>query len=148
MKKLLLILLPVLLLIGGGGGAAYFFLVMQKEEETAEAPPPPPVEDPVFFDMKSLAIPVIRGGAVRKYILLKVTLEVADDNVLELAQLEEPRLIDLCLRELHGYFSQVPVDAKPSRQPIERRLLKASRRILGKNSVKAVLIQGIYEKTS
>ena len=147
MKKLLLILLPVLLLLGGGGGAAYFFLVMQKEEETAEAPPPP-VKDPIFFDMRSLAIPVIRGNAVQKYVLLKVTLELADDSSLEMAQLEEPRLVDLCLRELLGYFAQVPVEAKPSRQPIERRLLKASRRILGKKAVKAVLIQGIYEKTS
>ncbi|MBO6835796.1 MAG: hypothetical protein JJ881_06465, partial [Alphaproteobacteria bacterium] len=78
MKKLLLILL--LLLILGGGGAYYYFFMLAPQDESAEPPPPPP-PDNRFVEMKSLRIPVMRGGVVVNYVVLHLTLEtVGPDN--------------------------------------------------------------------
>lgn len=143
MKKIL-ILLVVLLLIGGG--AAYYFFVMQapETEEVEEAPPPAEAMETATLD--ALSIPVIRQGAVVKYVMVKIVLELHPDMSEEKIKLAEPRIRDSCLRELHAYFASVPTDSPINIRSVKKRLLRAVRNVVGKNAVSDVFIQGVYEK--
>ena len=147
MKKII-ILLVILLLVAGGGGAAYYFLVLAKESEgevIEEEPLPPP---PEFEEMDSLAVPVIRGGRVMKFVLLKTSLELVDADARDRIERYRPRLKEAYLLEMHDYFSSVPDDQPINVRAVTKRLMKATRRVLGKGVVRDILIQGVYEKKS
>ncbi|RED53370.1 hypothetical protein [Aestuariispira insulae] len=146
MKKLIIIMLILILLLGGGGGGAYYYLyVMNAPEENVveEAPLPPP---PEFEEMDSISIPVIRNGRVMKFVLLKTALELVDSDAREKVERYRPRLKDAYLRELHDYFSTVPVDKPINVRAVTARLMRASRHVLGRGVVTDILIQGVYEK--
>lgn len=147
MKKLLLIIIPVLLLFGTAGGAAYYWFVLKDAAEgPAEPEPPPPPPDPELVQLDSLTIPVIRQGAVRKYILLKITLQVVDQDGKELATLVMPRIKEETYLSLHEYFSAAPLDQPISIVAIKRRLRKIVEKNIGASNLVDVLIEGIYEK--
>lgn len=147
MKKLLLIVVPVLLLLGSGGGAAYYwFFILNAEEEVAEPEPPPPPPDPELVPMDSLTIPVIRQGIVQKYVLLKVTLQLSDQDGKDMTLQVMPRIKDETYRELHSYFAAAPLDAPISIVAIKKRLRKVAVRNIGSSHLVDVLIEGIYEK--
>lgn len=145
MKKLILIVL-VLLLLAGGGGGAYWWFFMRAADETADAPPPPP-EPAVFVEMDALTIPVIRGGAVAKYVLLKLSLQVEDEGARQEVIDRMPRLQDAFLRDLHGYFASIPLDSPLNVRTVKRRLKRVCDRFVGAGVVQEVLIQGAFEKT-
>ena len=146
MKKLIIIILILLLLLGGGGGGAYYYLyVLNAPEEPVvqeEALPPPPE----FEEMDSISIPVIRSGRVMKFVLLKTALELGDSDDRDRVERYRPRLKDAYLRELHDYFSTVPVDQPINVRAVTKRLLRASHQVLGRGVVRDILIQGVYEK--
>lgn len=145
MKKIVLIVIPLLLLLGGGG-AAYFFLVLKPAEETAEPEPPPPPTNPVLVEIDAMTIPVIRQGSVRKYVLVKVTLQVVDRDARQLALTVMPRVKDQMYSALHKYFASIPLDAPISTQTIKRYIAKIARKNLGAENFNRVLIEGVYEK--
>ncbi len=147
MKKLLLIIIPILLLLGSAGGAAYYWFVLKDatgEAEVAEPPPPPP--DPELVQLDSLTIPVIRNGSVQKYILLKITLQLMDQDGKELALRVMPRIKEETYISLHDYFSAAPLDQPISIVAIKRRLRKIAEKNIGSENLVDVLIEGIYEK--
>ena len=147
MKKLLLIVIPVLLLFGSAGGAAYYWFVLKDaSEEMAEPEPPPPPPDPELVQLDSLTIPVIRQGAVQKYILLKITLQLKDQDWKELALLVMPRIKEQTYLSLHDYFSAAPLDQPISIVAIKRRLRRVVEKSIGSENLVDVLIEGIYEK--
>ncbi|WP_425405127.1 hypothetical protein [Hwanghaeella sp.] len=147
MKKLLLIIIPVLLLFGTAGGAAYYWFVLKDAtEEPAEPEPPPPPPDPELVQLESLTIPVIRQGTVKKYILLKITLQVMDQDGKELANQVMPRIKEETYLSLHDYFSAAPLDQPISIVAIKRRLRKIAEKNIGSENLVDVLIEGIYEK--
>ena len=147
MKKLFLIVVPILLLLGGaGGGAYYWFVILPAGEQTAEPEPPPPPPDPELVQLDQMRIPVIRQGAVQKYVILKVTLQLADQDGKELAMQVMPRIKDETYHALHSYFSATPLDAPISIVAIKKRLRKVAVRNVGKGPLVDVLIEGIYEK--
>ena len=147
MKKLLLIVLPVLLLLGSAGGGAYYWFVLRvAAEEPAEPEPPPPPPDPELVQLDSITIPVIRQGAVQKYVLLKVTLQLADQDGKELALQVMPRIKDETYRALHAYFAAAPLDRPISIVALKNRLKKVAVRNIGSGPLVDVLIEGIYEK--
>ncbi|WP_421878075.1 hypothetical protein [Pacificispira sp.] len=143
MKKLLLILL--LLLILGGGGAYYYFFMLAPQDESAEPPPPPP-PDNRFVEMKSLRIPVMRGGVVVNYVVLHLTLETVGPDNEELTQSLLPRLRNAFLTDLHGYFATVSVEDRLMVKALKRRLQIISNRVLGPGTVNEVLIQKAFKQ--
>ena len=146
MKKLILIVLPLLLLLGGGGGGAYYFFVLKPAEENAEPEPPPPPPDPVLVEIDAMTIPVIRQGSVRKYVLVKVTLQVTDQDARQLARTVMPRLKDQMYSALHKYLASLPLDAAISTQTIKKYISKIALKNLGEENFNRVLIEGVYEK--
>ncbi|MEQ8449983.1 MAG: hypothetical protein RIB97_09895 [Nitratireductor sp.] len=144
MKKLILIVLILLLLAGGGGGAYWWFFM--RGADGAAAPEPPPPEPAVFVEMEALTIPVIRGGAVAKYVLLKVSLEVEDEGAREAVVERMPRLKDAFLRDLHAYFASIPLDSPLNVRTVKTRLKRVADGIVGRGVVREVLIQGAFEK--
>lgn len=146
MKKLILIVLPLLLLLAGGGGAAYYFLILKPAEENAEPEPPPPPPDPVLVEIDAMTIPVIRQGSVRKYVLVKITLQVADQDARQLTRTVMPRLKDEMYSAMHKYFASLPLDAPISTNTIKKYINKIALRNLGPERFKRVLIEGVYEK--
>lgn len=144
MKKFVVILV-VLLLLAGAGGGAYWWLFMRGGEPAAEQAEPE--AEPLYVELDPLTVPVIRGGAVAKYILLEVTLEVADPAAQELIDARMPRLKDAFLRDLHAFFAARPLDAALNVRTVKKRLMGVSARVLGEGRVVDVLIEGAFEKT-
>ena len=106
-------------------------------------------DDPVFIKMDSLTIPVIRGGRVEKYVLIKVTLEMVDSSAKRLAERSFRRLRDSFYRALHEYFGFQRAGTKGINvRVVKARLMRAGARAIGKNKIKAVLIQGAFERES
>lgn len=152
MKKLLIILVLLILLLGAGGGGAYWWFFMREAGQGAEAgdgaPEGAPNDPAVYVELEALTIPVIRGGAVAKYVLLQISLEVEDLAAREEVQERMPRLVDAFLRDLHAYFASVPLDSPLNARTVKARLLAIANRITGGGVVREVLIQGAYEKTN
>lgn len=99
--------------------------------------------------MEGLTIPVIRGGRVEKYVLVKVTLEMEDSKSKSLAERSFPRLKDAFYRALHDYFGfQRPGTKGINVRVVKARLMRAGARAIGKKKIKAVLIQGAFERAS
>lgn len=146
MKKLILIVLPLLLLLGGGGAGAYYFLVLKPAEQNAEPEPPPPPPDPVLVEIDAMTIPVIRQGSVRKYILVKVTLQVLDQDARQLTRTVMPRLKDQMYSAMHKYFASLPLDAPISTNTLKKYISKIARKNIGEENFNRVLIEGVYEK--
>lgn len=143
--KIVIILVVFLIVAGGAGGGAYWWFFMREEgepeEEVVDLGPPP-----VYLEMPSLTIPVIRGGAVARYIVLKVSLELVDKSMEEDVNERIPRLRDAFLRDLHGYFGTIPVGERLNVLPVKKRLAKVSRAVLGKGVVQDILITNAFSK--
>lgn len=104
---------------------------------------------PLLVEMEGLTIPVIRGGRVEKYVLVKVTLEMEDSKSKSLAERSFPRLKDAFYRALHDYFGfQRPGTKGINVRVVKARLMRAGARAIGKKKIKAVLIQGAFERAS
>src|SRR3546814_16740814 len=101
MIKRLIVMVATVVLLGGGGAATWLFF--SKPEPSGEEPAA--VVDPTFINIGALSIPVIRGGKVRKYVLLHLTLALVDRKATALA--EEPTLRpgDAFLQVLYVYFA-------------------------------------------
>ena len=142
--KLVIIIVVVLVLVAGGGAATWFF-VLNDPNKTAEAEPEP-VVDPMFLEMETLNVHVIRGGGVQKYIRLDVTLEMRDAEAKALAEKKIPKLRDVFISALNDYFTNLPSLKKGVKIPsIKRRLISHSEKALGKGAVTDVLVQGVFE---
>ena len=147
MKKLIVIALVALLLLGGGGGAYWWFMLRGAAEDVAEEAEEAPPPAPVYVDLAPLTVPVIRGGAVKRYVLLKVTLEVADEAAKATVEERMPLVMDRCLRALHKHFASIPVDAPLNVRTVKKRLRAAAGEVVAPALIEAVLIQGAFEKT-
>jgi len=104
-KKLLFIVAGLVVLILAGGGGAYFMGYfdsssgLQTEDGAAVAEAKPPV----FFDLPSMTVNLAGSGDRSKYLRLEISLEVANDEILEVVKPFLPRVLDtfqVYLREL------------------------------------------------
>ena len=103
---------------------------------------------PFFFEMERLTIPVIRAKRVEQYVLFKITLELVDEESRSLAEMYAPRLKDAFYRALHDYLGfQRPGTKGVNIRVIKARLMRAGARAIGKKKIKAVLIQGAFERS-
>lgn len=143
--KLIIIIVVVLMLVGGGGAATWFF-VIDDPNKSAE-PEPPPVVDPIFLELETLSVHVIRGGGVQKYIVLDITLELRDAEAKTRAEKKMPKLRDVYINALNEYFTNLPsIKSGVKVSHIKRRLLRHSEKALGKGAVTDVLVQSVFER--
>lgn len=143
--KLIIIIVVVLVLLAGGGAATWFF-VLDDPNKTAEAEPEIPL-DPIFLELETLSVHVIRGGGVQKYIVLDVTLEMRDAEAKALAEKKIPKLRDVLISALNDYFTNLPSLKAGLKIPnIKRRLISHSEKALGKGAVTDVLVQSVFER--
>ncbi len=162
MKKIIVIVV-VILLLAGGGAAAFFFL--QQEEttmaagdagETSEAGEDASgaqleakkTDDPNYLDMENLAIPIIRNRRIEKHVILKVSLEMMDEDSLEDAKPYMPRLKDAFIKDLYDYYSYQSPGAKINTEAIKGRLKEAGDKVVGNGKIRKVLIQAAFQRSA
>ncbi len=142
--KIIIIIVVILVIAAGGGGVWFFFLRDNdaQQEDVAVAP-----RDPVFLDMETLSLHVIRDGGVKKYIVLNLTLGMRDTESRSLAELKIPKLRDVYIASLNEYFTNLPLLNKGvNMKTIKRWLLEISAKAVGKGRVTEILVQSIFER--
>ena len=143
MKRLVIILIAVALgamgigfvlnLVEGGGDDDKVVVEVEIVEE------PAPIS---FFELRSVAAPVIRGEKVGRYINLVARFELEGEGALENARELTPRLRDDIIRRLN----KTPVPLLPDSRDLDPDRLRelfvaAGRRVLGREVVKDVLVE-------
>jgi hypothetical protein len=150
--KRLAILIVIVLLVAGGGGAAWWFLLREPPAETAaEAEAETAAEAEVataarkrFVNLDPIVLPIIREGQVTLHLTVVLSVELV--NLTPKEEIEQMRrpLRDAIFTELHGIFALRYVQEKGFDLPIVRELLlRASRRVLGEDEVRAVLVRNV-----
>ena len=133
-----------MILLGGGGAATWFLVLKEDPDKKPEELPPAAVS---FLEMESLNVPVIKNSVIQRYILLRVTLDLRDDEARKLASAAMPKLRDKFINDLYGYFATLPPTEKGVNiKAIKRRLLRISGGILGEDAVQDILILGVFER--
>jgi flagellar FliL protein len=98
-RKTIIIAVAAVAVVGGGAGGYFFFFGHHKEKaEQAEAPKPS-----VFVDMPDVLVNLANTGDRTQYLKVKITLEVADQNLVKQITPVMPRVMDAFqtyLREL------------------------------------------------
>lgn len=159
MKKIIIIVV-VILLLAGGGAAAFFFL--QQEETSTAAGEAGDVgqdqegaqleakktDDPNYLNMENLAIPIIRNRRIEKHVILKVSLEMMDEDTLEFAKPYMPRLKDAFIKDLYDYYSYQSPGAKINTEAIKGRLKEAGDKVVGRGKIQKVLIQAAFQRSA
>ena len=149
--KLIIIVVVVILLLGGGG-AAFYFLQGESADPAAEtADGAPAVEEsgdePSYVDMNNLTIPIIRNRRIERHILLRVTLEMVDEDAKEEVKPFLPRVKDAFIKDMYDYYSyQAPGQSGINTDAIKKRLKVAGDRVVGKGKIRNVLIQAAFER--
>jgi flagellar protein FliL len=99
--KTIIIAVALGVVVGGGAGGYYFFFAHPKEKaDQAEAPKPS-----VFVDMPDVLVNLANTGDRTQYLKVKITLEVADQNLVKQITPVMPRVMDAFqtyLRELRS----------------------------------------------
>jgi flagellar FliL protein len=144
--KLIIIIVVLLVVVLGGGGAWFFFLKDDgaPKEDAVVLPP-----DPIFLKLDTLSLHIIRGGGVKKYIILNLTLEMRDKASRALAEQKMPKLRDVFIASMNEYFSNLPsLKSNVNMKTIKRRLLNISAKAIGEGRVVGVLVQSVFERAS
>ncbi len=143
MKLIIILIVIVVLAIGGGG--VWFFMFRDVDapvEEVVEMPP-----DPIFVALEPLSMHVLRGGGVRKYIVLNMTLEMRDEEARALAENKMPKLRDVFIGSMNEYYSNLPsLEDSVNVTAVKKRLIEASTKAIGDGRVTGVLIQSVFER--
>lgn len=146
MKRIILAVVAVLL-IAGAGAAAWFFFIKAKPEDHVRDDVHETAGKPEFLELDSLSVPVIRGGRLDKYIMLRLTLEMKDAKAKAVGKEAMPLVKDAFLRDLHGFFAdQPPTDEGIDVRLVKARLMRVSERLFGPGQVVNVLVQGAFER--
>lgn len=100
---------------------------------------------PVYVEMDPLHLPIFSADAVDQTLLLVFTLEVPDSAAADKVRVTTPRLSDAFIGQLFGVLGEKGV-IDHGRVDVDRlkdELTRASRKILGDEIVKHVLIQRV-----
>ena len=99
-------------------------------------------DKPSYVEIERLTAPFIRNGEFVQYVVLDVSLELADEpNATKVRHLT-PRLRDAFLAELHRLARVRPASQRLiNLGRIKARLLASADRVLGPNVVRDVLVQ-------
>ena len=151
--KLAIVALVVLLLLGGGGALVFFKRdeLFSKSDATEEKTDTVAgyLRVPVHFKVNPLAVPVIRNNQIERYVLLQITLELADEDVKREAERLSAKLHDAFINSLYDYYSYVTPGTKAVNVPaLRKRLMRESERTLGKGTVRSIAVKGALQRRS
>ncbi len=139
--KITLVALFVIAALGGGYFAWTEFFAGQSGGEGASALFSRD-DKPYYVEIERLTAPFIRDGEFVQYVVLDVSLELADEpNATKVRQLA-PRLRDAFLAELHRLARIRPAGQRLiNLGRVKARLLAGADRVLGPDVVRDVLVQ-------
>ena len=146
MKRLVIILVLVLLLAGSGAGA-WWFMNQEPEEAQAESEEVELAPSSQFVKIDPITLPMIRQNQVTRFVTFVITLEMpVADGALQVS-LVKRQLMDALFTELHSLLAMKLVTKQGLDSPlVKQRIMTVSRRVLGKDKVTAVLIQGVTQQ--
>jgi flagellar FliL protein len=155
--RILLLLLGALAIACAGFGAGWYASIglghglPDDGEEAArdEAPPPPPPSGiPVFVNIGPVTVPVLAADRVDQFVTLLVAVEVADAAAADYVRAQGPRLTDAYLTSLYGAVgSGMLIEAGLlDLEQVKERLNAASRRVLGQDAFRDVLVQVVTQR--
>ena len=104
-------------------------------------------EDAEYYTLQPFTVPIVRDGRIAKHVTLLITLETRGltnkDKILEARK----RLQHSFFRDLHGVMSFRRKDGRPFKTSVlKKRLMAVSRRVLGEDIVRDVLIEIALER--
>ncbi|HEV7370932.1 hypothetical protein [Arenibaculum sp.] len=159
--RILLLLFGALFMAGAGFGAGWYVFVElgygQAAEEGAEedreagqaqAPPPPSTGVPLFVNIGPLTVPVLASDRIDQFVTLLVAVEVGDAATAERVRAQGPRLTDAYLTSLYGAVASgtmIQAGLLDLAQ-VKERLNAASRRVLGQEAFRDVLVQVVTQR--
>jgi flagellar FliL protein len=139
--KLIGIVGAALLLLGGGGGAGYYFLL--GKPRAAEAAAIPVVKPVVYLDLPDVLVNLANTGGDRtQYLKVKITLEMADQIMVQQVQPVMPRVMDAFqtyLRELRA----TDLDGSAGLYRMKEELTRRVNAAISPSRVNAVLFKEI-----
>jgi flagellar FliL protein len=151
MMKILVLLLVALIFGGGGFGAGWFLFANQgekHEEKVAEPPPPAPTGPPVFVNVGPLTVPVLGAERIDQFVTLMVALELTDMITAEAVRAQAPRLTDAFLTTIYGAIAsgRVMSGGVLDVPQVKAKLRDAAAKVLGKDTIRDVLIQIVNQR--
>jgi flagellar basal body-associated protein FliL len=103
--------------------------------------------DREYYTLQPFTVPIVRDGRIARHVSLLVTLETRGlankDKILEARK----RLRDSFLRDLHGVMSIRRKDGRSFKTSVlKKRLMAVSKRVLGEDIVRDILIETAFER--
>lgn len=145
MKKIIILVVLVVLLAGGGYFAWTTFSSKGGKEEAATAPAHSPEGTDgklLFVDLEAITAPFIRDGRFAQYVVLTITLEVADADAKDAVRQNIPRIRDVFVTELHALAAiRSPQQKLINLARVKARMMAGAERVLGEGVVTDVLVQ-------
>jgi flagellar basal body-associated protein FliL len=120
----------------------------------ADDPPPPakgeastPGSSLLFYKLDPFVIPVISRESVVRHLTVVATLHLADADIRNKVRAQLPLLRHAMNASLYEMVSIQRQDGKlPPAAAIKQRLLQVSREVAGKDAVRDVLMESIFER--
>ncbi|GAB6066532.1 flagellar basal body-associated FliL family protein [Aquifex pyrophilus] len=135
-KKLILLLLLIILLAAAGGGA-YFFLFAKKEKKEEKASKVAPPEVGIMYKLEPAFIVNLADPEATVYARISITLEVANQQVLQEVQKKEPVIRDAIIEIVSSKTSN-ELRTPEGREELKLEILKRINTILAKGGVRNV----------
>lgn len=155
MVRLIVIIVALLLVIAGGAGGLIRFGIVPdftgmlggpQATEDAQAEPVAERHPPVFVDVQPLTIAVIVDGRLKKNVYVSFRLQVdpayRDEILLSLEQMRNIYITTLHKELGEQYKTRDLVDVTT----LKAQLLAVSQRSLGRDRVKAVVIEALFNR--
>lgn len=155
--RILLLLFGALFMAGAGFGAGWYVFVelgyghaAEEDEEAgqAQAPPPPSSGVPLFVNIGPLTVPVLASERIDQFVTLLVAVEVGDAATAERVRAQGPRLTDAYLTSLYGAVASGTMIRAGllDLAQVKEHLNAASRRVLGQEAFRDVLVQVVTQR--
>lgn len=155
--KIVVIVVALLALLGGGTFAAVTFapalvpapvrdlLGVEVPEIDPDAPAPRPTNT-TMIEIEPLTIPIIQGGAVDRFLVIHVLLEVESGEKAAYVTAQLPRIIDLFITHIHALAGLNIAPGIADRQFLKERLLAKIDETIGKGYVVDMLFSNLFER--
>jgi len=133
-----------LILIGGAGFFSHHAMASSAVE--AEDHDADDGDAPVFLTLAALQAPVLEGRRIDRYVTLGITLELADEAAEDLAKELRVPLRDALVRDLFFQANMTRTRGATVHLPrVKARFLILTRRVLGEDAVKDVLVVHAFD---
>ena len=153
MKKFLLPLICLLLVVGCAAGG-YFYLIApanaksgdaRKQDRTSEKTK---YKNTQFVKMGRLTLPIIGDNGVSQIVHMTVQIEVKDKKAAKKVEKLKPRIKDAYLQNMYGVLTREAVmrGGALKVKAISSRLKLITKKVMGDDSVRDVLVQSVHQR--